>query len=254
MRTNKVRKVIREDLKGSPPETTGISKKSMSRLIAIVDDEPDILELVSLHLKKAGFGVEGFLEGKSFLKFVNEHIPDLIILDLMLPDTDGIEICKYLRREDSFSETPIIILTAKSEELDRVLGLELGADDYVTKPFSPRELMARVKAVLRRYSQKELTRKIRIGGILLIDRPRYQATVEERKIDLTPTEYRVLELLSSRKGWVFTRRQILDHLWEDEKSVLDRTVDVHIKNLREKLGKAGKFIKNVRGIGYKLEE
>lgn len=226
----------------------------MPELIAIVDDEPDIVELVSLHLKRAGFIVKGFLNGETFLRSIGEHIPDLIILDLMLPDADGVEICKYLRKEDKFSTIPIIMLTAKSEELDKVLGLELGADDYVTKPFSPKELVARVKAVLRRYSQRETTRKTHIGGILAVDSQRFQATVEGKKIDLTPTEFRILELLSSRIGWVFTRRQILDHLWEDEKIVLDRTVDVHIKNLREKLGKAAKFIKNVRGIGYKLEK
>ena len=226
----------------------------MSKCITIVDDESDIVELVSLHLKKAGFRTQGFLEGEAFLRSINEQTPDLIILDLMLPDTDGIEICKQLRRQDKFSEIPIIMLTARGEELDRVLGLELGADDYITKPFSPKELVARVKAVLRRYSQKEPTKRISVGGVLTIDRQKYQAVAEGKEIELTPTEFRILELLSSRRGWVYTRRQILDHLWEDEKFVIDRTVDVHIKNLRDKLGKAAKFIKNVRGIGYKLEE
>ncbi len=226
----------------------------MLALIAIVDDEPDIVDLVSLHLKRAGFTVKGFLDGETFLKSIGEQVPDVIILDLMLPDADGVEICKYLRKQDKFSRVPIIMLTAKAEELDKILGLELGADDYVTKPFSPRELVARVKAVLRRYCQREATRKTQIGGILAVDSQRFQATVEGEKIDLTPTEFRILELLSSRIGWVFTRRQILDHLWEDEKIVLDRTVDVHIKNLREKLGKAARFIRNVRGIGYKLEK
>jgi len=207
----------------------------MSKLIAIIDDEPDIAELVSLHLSKAGFAVKRFLDADSFLKFIHRQTPDLIILDLMLPDADGFEICKYLKKEDKFSPIPIIMLTAKSEEVDKVLGLELGADDYVTKPFSPKELVARVKAVLRRQSQTEVMRKIEIGGILVIDLQRYETVVEGKKIQLTPTEFRILKLLSSKKGWVFTRNQILDYLWGEEKIVLDRTVDVHIKNLRKKL-------------------
>ncbi len=225
----------------------------MNELIAVIDDEPDILKLVSLHLTKAGFKVEGFLNAESFLKFLSFKIPDLIILDLMLPDSDGIEICKYLKSKENFKFIPIIMLTARASETDKVLGLELGADDYVTKPFSPRELVARVKAVLRRKTQ-DSGEKIKIGDILLIDLNKFEVFVENKKIDLTPTEFRILKILASKKGWVFTRDQILDHLWGQEKAVLDRTVDVHIKNLREKLGKAKKFIKNVRGIGYKIEE
>jgi len=225
----------------------------MSQLIAIVEDEPDIIELVSLHLKRGGFAVEGFEDAEKFLKFLNNRVPDLTILDLMLPDADGLEICKYLKKKDEFSSIPIIMLTAKSDETDKVLGLELGADDYVTKPFSPRELVARVKAVLRRKGQKEESKIVEIGNTLIIDAEKYEVRVEGTKVELTSTEFRILQLLSSRKGWVFTRDQILDHLWGDEKAVLDRTVDVHIKNLREKLGKAKEFIKNIRGIGYKVE-
>ncbi len=225
----------------------------MSQLIAIVEDEPDIIELVSLHLKRGGFAVEGFEDAEKFLKFLNNRVPDLTILDLMLPDADGLEICKYLKKKDEFSSIPIIMLTAKSDETDKVLGLELGADDYVTKPFSPRELVARVKAVLRRKGQKEESKIVEIGNTLIIDAEKYEVRVEVTKVELTSTEFRILQLLSSRKGWVFTRDQILDHLWGDEKAVLDRTVDVHIKNLREKLGKAKEFIKNIRGIGYKVE-
>jgi len=225
----------------------------MSQLIAIVEDEPDIIELVSLHLKRGGFAVEGFQDAETFLKFLNNRVPDLTILDLMLPDADGLEICKYLKKKDDFSSIPIIMLTAKSDETDKVLGLELGADDYVTKPFSPRELVARVKAVLRRKGQKEESKTVEIGNTLVLDPEKYEVRVEGTKVELTSTEFRILQLLSSRKGWVFTRDQILDHLWGGEKAVLDRTVDVHIKNLREKLGKAKEFIKNIRGIGYKLE-
>ncbi|RKY26721.1 MAG: two-component system response regulator [Candidatus Omnitrophota bacterium] len=225
----------------------------MNELIAVIDDEPDILELVSLHLTKVNFKVKGFLNTEGFFKFLSSKIPDLIILDLMLPDSDGIEICKYLKSKEDLKSIPIIMLTARATETDKVLGLELGADDYVTKPFSPRELVARVKAVLRRKTQ-DSGKKIKIDDILLIDLNKFEVFVENKKIDLTPTEFRILKILTSKKGWVFTRDQILNHLWGEEKAVLDRTIDVHIKNLREKLGKAKKFIKNVRGIGYKVEE
>ncbi|MEO0115606.1 MAG: response regulator [candidate division WOR-3 bacterium] len=224
----------------------------MNELIAVVDDEPDILELLSLHLKNAGFKVKEFLDGESFYRFLDTQIPDLVILDLMLPDIDGLEICKYLKRQDKLAEVPIIMLTAKSEETDKLLGLELGADDYVTKPFSPKELVARVKAVLRRKTPKTETKKIEIANILVIDNQKFEVFVENKKIELTPTEFKILQLLASKIGWVYNREQILDYLWGQEKVVLDRTVDVHIKNLREKLGKAGKFIKNIRGVGYKL--
>jgi two-component system phosphate regulon response regulator PhoB/two-component system alkaline phosphatase synthesis response regulator PhoP len=225
----------------------------MNKLIAIIDDEPDIVELVSVNLKKAGFDTRGFSDMESFLSFLNKQAPDLVILDLMLPDADGLEICKYLKKKDALSAIPIIMLTAKAEETDKILGLELGADDYVTKPFSPKELVARVKVALRRQTQKEDTKKIEIGGILVIDLEKFAVTVKGEKIDLTSTEFKILQLLSSKQGWVFSRDKILDYLWGREKAVLDRTVDVHVKNLREKLGAAGTFIKNMRGIGYKLE-
>lgn len=227
----------------------------MSKLIAIVDDEPDIVELVTLHLRRAGFQAEGFPDAEGFFQFINTHTPDLIILDLMLPDMDGLEICKYLKRREEFASIPIIMLTARTEEVDRILGLELGADDYVTKPFSVKELIARVKAVLRRLDRREIVKKIDIGDMVVIDLERYEVTVDGQKTELTPTEFRILELLASKKGRVFTRNQILEYLWgQDKAAVLDRTIDVHIKNLREKLGKAAKFIRNVRGVGYKLEE
>ena len=226
----------------------------MSKLIAIVDDEQDILELVSLHLKKAGFETREFLSPMDFLNFVKDRNPDLLILDLMLPDTDGFDICRFLQKDEKYSSIPIIMLTAKSEETDKVLGLELGADDYITKPFSPRELVARVRAVLRRKEEKKETEKIKVGEILTIDLEKYNVAVNGKKIALTSTEFRILKQLSLKKGRVFTREQILDYLWGREKAVVDRTIDVHIKNLRDKLGKAGRFIKNLRGVGYKIEE
>ena len=226
----------------------------MNKLIAIVDDEPDILELVSINLKKASYRVKEFSDSESFFRSLTTEIPDLIILDLMLPDMDGFEVCKFLKGQDKYAFIPIIMLTARAEETEKVLGLELGADDYVTKPFSPRELVARVKAVLRRNIPKEETKKIKIGDMLVLDTEKYEVELEGERIELTTTEFKILQLLSTKKGWVFSRDKILQHLWGNDKMVLDRTVDVHIKHLREKLGKASIFIKNIRGVGYKLEE
>lgn len=228
-------------------------KGAPTKLVAIVDDEPDIVELVSIHLVKAGYKVKSFEDAASLFKYLKISIPDLFILDLMLPDADGFEICKYLKKDEKYSNIPVIMLTARTDEMDKILGLELGADDYVTKPFSPRELVARVKVVLRRDENSTKSMKIKIGDVLEIDLQKYDIFVEGNKIELTSTEFRILKLLSERKGWVYARDQILDYLGVQDKGVLDRTVDVHIKNLREKLGVAGKFIKNIRGVGYKLE-
>jgi len=226
-----------------------------THLIAVIEDEADIVNLISIHLKRSGFRVVGFSSFKSFSTFLNEQIPDLLILDLMLPDADGLDICKYLKTKDEFRSIPIIMLTAKDGEMDKILGLELGADDYVTKPFSPKELVARVKAVLRRRIKPTDERStIRIGKLLKIDLEKYEVAVDGKPIELTSAEFRLLQLLASRKGRVFSRDSILDYLWGNEKAVIDRTVDVHINNLRKKLGGAKTLIKNIRGIGYKLEE
>jgi two-component system phosphate regulon response regulator PhoB/two-component system alkaline phosphatase synthesis response regulator PhoP len=225
----------------------------MGDLIYIVDDEPDILEAVSVNLQKTGFQAKGFLDAKSFYRKIGEKVPDLIILDLMLPDEDGLEICKKLRDNDLYSEIPIIILSARGEESDRIVGLELGADDYITKPFSPRELVARVRAILRRRTRGEEEKRIEIGDILAIDLQKYETFVSGKKVELTTTEFNILKLLASKKGMVFSREKILDYLWGDEKTVIDRTVDMHIKNLRKKLKEAAPFIKSLRGIGYKIE-
>ncbi len=238
----------------SPAESMPQFQNKTAKLIAIVDDEPDIVELVSLHLQKGGYKVRSFEDADGLFKFLKSNLPDLVILDLMLPDADGFEICKFLKKEDKFNSIPVIMLTARSDEMDKIIGLELGADDYVTKPFSPRELLARVKAVLRREEKIHKSQKVRIGEILEVDLQKYEINVDGRKVDLTSTEFRILKLLSERKGWVYARDQILDYLGVQDKGVLDRTVDVHIKNLREKLGPAGKFIKNIRGVGYKLED
>jgi DNA-binding response OmpR family regulator len=225
----------------------------MHELIAVIDDESDITRLVSLHLERANFWVKEFHDAKSFYSFLKTSNPDLLILDLMLPDADGLDVCKFIKREDQYSSIPIIMLTAKAEESDRILGLELGADDYVIKPFSPKELVARVKAVLRRKKSKDDTKKIVIGDFFEMDLVKYTVTVDGKRINLTTTEFNILQLLGSKSGWVFTRESILNHLWGHEKFVIDRTVDVHIRHIREKLGKYNKIIKNIRGVGYKLE-
>ncbi len=216
-----------------------------------MDDEPDILELVSVHLKKSGYNVKKFGHGKDFYKMLDNEHPDLLILDLMLPDIDGLEICKYLKITKKVN-FPIIMLTAKDDEFDKVLGLELGADDYVTKPFSTRELMARVKAVLRRNLENNEKSIIVIEEILKIDLQKYEVKVNDEIISLTATEFNLLKIFSRNREMVFSRERLLTKLWGDDKYVVNRTIDVHIKNLREKLGPAGKFITNIRGVGYKI--
>jgi DNA-binding response OmpR family regulator len=225
----------------------------MNKLIAVVDDEPDIVELITHHLQKEGFKTRGFYDGENLLTFVKSTLPDLIVLDLMLPRIDGLEVCRTLKMKEKTSSIPVIMLTAKDTETDIVVGLELGADDYMVKPFSPKELVARVRAVLRRARPSKKAKLFKVGD-LVIDLSRYEARAKDKKIDLTTTEFRILAILAERPGWVLTRNQLLEDLWEDEKIVLDRTIDVHIKNLREKLGEAGKLIKTIRGIGYKIEE
>jgi two-component system phosphate regulon response regulator PhoB/two-component system alkaline phosphatase synthesis response regulator PhoP len=222
--------------------------------VFVVEDEPDILELIAINLNKSGYEVDKFSEAGPMLAMLKKKIPDLLILDLMLPDHDGLDVCKILKNDKKYPDFPIIMVTARTEELDVVLGLELGADDYIPKPFSPRELLARVKAVLRRTKRPaaRISRKIAIDDILAIDPAKHEVLVNGEKIQLTATEFVILKILAEKPGWVFSREKILASLWGDEKDVFDRTVDVHIKNLREKLGRAGELIKNVRGVGYKI--
>ncbi len=225
------------------------------KVVAIVDDEEDIVNLVSHHIKREGYKVKEFHNGRDFLLFLESIVPDLVILDIMLPGIDGLEICRMLKNRSRTSSIPIIMLTAKASEADVVVGLEIGADDYIVKPFSPREMVARVKSLLRRVNSKEAREpKLEIGPISL-NSERYEVTVNGKRIDLTTTEFKILEVLLEKRGSVFTRDQLLKkkRLWGDDKLVYDRTIDVHIKNLREKLGKAGNMIKTIRGIGYKLE-
>ncbi|HDT14258.1 MAG TPA: response regulator [Candidatus Aminicenantes bacterium] len=225
----------------------------MAPLIAALDDEPDILELLKVNLEKAGYRFQGFQEAEDLYRSLARERPSLLLLDLMLPGTDGLEVCRHLRRTEDLAGIPIIMLTAKGDESDKVVGLELGADDYVTKPFSVKELVARIHAVLRRPGAGEGGPRIAVGP-LVIDQDKHDVEVAGRKIDLTATEFKILQLLASQKGRVFSRDRILDHLWGTEKAVIDRTVDVHIRNLREKLGEAASLVKNIRGVGYKIEE
>ena len=222
--------------------------------VYIVDDEPDILELISCSLQKSGFSSQTFTNAKDFFDALQKDFPNLIILDLMLGDHDGFEVCKKLKSIPDYANIPIIILSAKSNLIDKVLGLELGADDYVTKPFYPEELISRIKAILRRKKNK-IQENIRIiSNNFYIDLHKFEVYLENEKIELTTTEFKILDLLSKNIGWVYSRNDILDYLWGNDKIVIDRTIDVHIKNLREKLGKKKNYIQNVRGIGYKIKK
>ncbi len=222
--------------------------------IAVLEDDIDIRELIAIQLNKAGLDSVQFEKISECRNFLEKDLPHLLILDLMLPDGDGLDFCKILRNNEKTKNLPIIILTAKSEEIDKILGLEFGADDYITKPFSQRELIARIKSVLRRsnLSSNEIPENKNPG--IIINKEKYEVLVDNKKIDLTTTEFKILKLLCEKKGWVFSRNQILDYLWGNDKIVIDRTIDVHIKNLREKLGPIGSSIKNIRGVGYKFEE
>jgi two-component system phosphate regulon response regulator PhoB/two-component system alkaline phosphatase synthesis response regulator PhoP len=226
----------------------------MNELVAIVEDEADLGRLIASHLAKEGFRTSVSGDAQGFLRILSKEKPDVILLDLMLPDASGLDVCRRLKSQDATRAIPLIIVTARGEEADRVLGLELGADDYVVKPFSFKELASRVRAVLRRGGEAAVSRVISVGGEVEIDTERYVVRVKGQALVLTTTEFKLFALLASRKGRVFTREEILDHLWGHDKIVLDRTVDVHIKNLRLKLGPASRFIVNIRGVGYKVEE
>jgi two-component system, OmpR family, alkaline phosphatase synthesis response regulator PhoP len=223
--------------------------------ILVVDDEEDILDLVQYNLNKNGYQVTCVTTGEDALKVARKENPDLVILDLMLPGVDGLEVCKILKNDANTKSIPIIMLTAKGEETDVVAGLELGADDYIPKPFSPRILLARIRAVLRRHSDDgpDDMETIVIHDII-INPGRHEVKVAGKLVDLTFTEFRVLYYLARRPGWVFTRNQIIDAVRGDDYPVTDRSVDVQIVGLRKKLGASGDFIETVRGVGYRFKE
>ncbi len=223
--------------------------------ILVVDDEQEIQQLIDYTLRKEGYRVLCVGSAEAALAEVRRNRPDLVILDLMLPGMDGLEVCRRLRREPETAELPIVILSAKGEEADIVAGLELGADDYVTKPFRPRVLVARIRAVLRRRQSgpAEEAAPMRVGD-LAIDPVRHEVLVAGKPVHLTPTEFRVLYALARRPGWVLTRQQIAAAVYGEEEPEVDRAIDVQIVGLRKKLGSAAPYIQTVRGIGYRLKE
>ncbi len=228
-----------------------------SKYILVVDDESDLVELVSYNLKKEGFAVDSASDGEKALEKIRKGTYSLVILDLMLPGIQGIELCRIIRNDPKTVNLPIIMLTAKGEEVDRIIGLEMGADDYMSKPFSPRELVARVKAVLRRSMERPAAEKILKIGELEIDRERYTVMVKGKPVKLSATEFKLLLFLAERKGRVFSRDQLLDAVWRDEAFVEPRTVDVHIRRLRANIEKDPahpRYIKTMRGIGYLFSE
>ena len=223
--------------------------------ILVVDDEPDILELVQYNLSKDNYDVVGVESGEEALAQVRATLPDLIVLDLMLPGVDGFEVCRTLKRDTRTAVIPIVMLTARGEEADMVVGLELGADDYLTKPFSPRVLLARIRAVLRRHHGEPVAADAVITHHGLVLHPgRHEVLVQGQPVLLTPTEFHVLHLLARRPGWVFTRNQIIAAAQGEDVSVTERAVDVHIVSLRRKLGSVGDAIETIRGVGYRLQE
>jgi two-component system phosphate regulon response regulator PhoB len=226
----------------------------MATRILVVDDEPDILDLVRLALSDAGFAVETAQSGQQALESLRRTAPDLAILDLMLPDMSGTEVCRFIRSRPELSDVLVLMLTARSEEVDRVVGFELGADDYVTKPFSPRELVLRVRALLRRRAGAAAERTLLERDDVRIDLDRHRCTVGGEEVVLTAKEFQLLATLMRRPGRVHTRERLLDEIWGSDVTVTLRTIDTHLKRLREKLGKGGDLIETVRGVGYRFAE
>ncbi|WP_456392249.1 response regulator [Persephonella sp.] len=218
--------------------------------VYVVEDDEDINDLLVYNLQKEGFKVQPFLSSVEALKSIYSNRPDIILLDIMLPDIDGLEFCKMVKSNPETEDIPIIMITAKSTEIDKIVGLELGADDYITKPFSIREVVARIKAILRRARRNRKENSIKVDGLEIFP-DRFELRVDGNPVNLTSKEFRILMLLVNNTGKVLSREKILENVWDSELDVYDRTVDVHIKKLRDKLGPYGKKIQTVRGIGYK---
>lgn len=223
--------------------------------VLVVEDESDILELIRYNLSKEGYAVETAATGEQALLAARRRQPDVVLLDLMLPGVDGLDVCRTLKSDPRTNRVPIIMVTAKGEDVDVVTGLEVGADDYLTKPFSPKVLLARVRAILRRSKAVTVdeTELVRIHE-LNIDPGRHEVTVNNHPVDLTYTEFRILHLLARRPGWVFARAQIVEAVRGEEYPVTDRSVDVHMVSLRRKLGDAGRYVETVRGVGYRFRD
>ncbi len=226
----------------------------MSATVLVVDDEKDLVELVKYHLEKSGLKCLEARDGESALQVARDRTPDLVVLDLMLPGVDGLEVCRKLRKDPKTANVAIIMLTAKAEEVDRIVGLEMGADDYMVKPFSPRELVARIKAVLRRGQSQESSSLQKIGG-LEVDEGKHQVTVQGAVVELTVKEFDLLCALIKANGRVLNRDQILETVWgySNAVDIESRTVDVHIRRLREKLGSEHSRVVTVKGVGYRFE-
>lgn len=224
--------------------------------ILIIEDEKDIAELIAYNLHKEKLSSEICVSGSTGLSRTRKLLPDLIILDLMLPDMGGLDVCKALKSDSKTKDIPVLILTAKGSEIDRVVGFEVGADDYLTKPFSPRELILRVKAIIRRLQAKKenTATECHSFGLLEVDPEKFQVLVANKEVKLTAIEFKLLQYFLATKGRVATRDRLLDHVWGFEAALTTRTVDTHIKRLREKLGKAGDYIETIRGVGYRLKE
>lgn len=227
----------------------------MKETILVVEDEKDIVKMLEYNLKKEGFKVVSSSNGEEALSLAGKEHPDLIILDLMLPGMDGLEVCKRLKKENKASGIPIIMLTAKSQETDKIVGLELGADDYVTKPFSPRELIARIKAVLRRGKEKNDFSEVLIIGDLKIDFAKIAVSIKDKPLELTAKEFELLKTLAMAKGRVLSRDYLLDNIWgfDQAMEIQTRTVDVHIRTLRKKLKSESRRIITVKNYGYRFE-
>lgn len=227
----------------------------MNDHILVIEDEEDILELITYNLSREGCQVHGFVSGEEGIGYALTHQPALILLDLMLPGMDGFEVCRRLKGDPATRSIPVMMITARGEETDIVTGLELGADDYLTKPFSPRVLVARIRAVLRRGTREETQDEpVLKRGDLVIDPGRHQVLVAGNEVTLTSTEFRLLHFLASRPGWVFTRDQIVSGIHEANFSVTARSIDVQIVGLRKKLGHKDAYIETVRGVGYRFRE
>src|SRR6266513_5239344 len=223
------------------------------RKILIIEDESDVADLLTLNLRKAGYRVSTAADGASGLQKARDNRPDFIILDLMLPKMSGLEVCRILKSDIATAQMPILMLTAKAEEIDRIVGLEFGADDYVTKPFSPREVVLRIRAIMRRGEAKQDDERLTVGPIT-VDPARYEVSVNGKRINLTSLEFKLLRKLMQRRGRVQARARLLHDVWGYESVIDTRTVDTHVRRLRKKLGKAADVIESVRGFGYRLRE
>lgn len=242
--------------RGAEHEKPGRSEMSRKpKRIAVVEDELEIEELLRFHLEREGYEVHSFDSGEKALRLIPRIRPDLVVLDLMLPDVDGLEICRQLRLDKATRSIPVVMLTARGEESDVVVGLELGADDYVTKPFSPRVLVARLRAVLRRAEDASSdTGAVLTRHELMLHPGRHEVRHGDKRVPVTPTEFRILQTLMMRPGWVLGRDQIADEIHDGDVAVTVRSIDVHIVSLRKKLGAAGELIETVRGVGYRFRE